>query len=479
MTAIEMVTVPKDTIKTVVATIVTQVARWSWWKPGTQADKDSLTAAVLAIKVPGDTVTVTAETAHRLYMMSAAETLYDLDWCAGEDDPKYPMNHPAATAALDLEGAVAEQAQATLNRLVAAETIADLEETGPSHAEPEPEKTPPPEPPPDRVGAAEAGGGTGGFPEDPDAPLTYLDKLSPEMRASVLAHRELAARQHAALAHTKVWTWERFTTSPRGRRQRETVTAEKHPDYWPCNYGSDSQQICGSLAVSPGHGLEPDEYREFHGENHELHPVIWRATWQLKQGAWRHRQHWCEAHLPDEYRPGVPREVPPPVKPHGKTEGKAPEPSYYAVWGHYDRTGQTKLHYWYRVQRGRREGSIQPWPPQRSHFGVLYKRDIPEEQACRDVFGCTPAEWARMYWDDVKAVRAAAMGEIAERPEEAAARFAVLQSTCCCCGKALTDERSKVYGIGPECRAGLTPDALKSISDHAARELAERLRQAS
>jgi Family of unknown function (DUF6011) len=95
------------------------------------------------------------------------------------------------------------------------------------------------------------------------------------------------------------------------------------------------------------------------------------------------------------------------------------------------------------------------------------------------VFGCTPREWEQRFWEDVKDIRRASMREIEEHPEEAAARFAVLQSTCCCCGKALTDERSKAYGVGPECRAGLPPEALMTISDYAAREHAERLRQAS
>lgn len=456
--AAEMVTVAKDTVKTVVGTIVTQVARWSWWKPETEADKLALTAAVLAVKVPGDTVTLAAEAAHRLYMMSSAETLYDLDWCADEADPSYPMNHPAARAALDLEGAVHEQALATWERLVNTETVADLKDITQQDGAAEQPKVTPPEPAPDHIGTQEYGGGRGSLGADG------------ELGA-------LAGRQYAALALVRIWTWERYVPGRRGGpRQREKVRVEKHPDYWPCNLGHDSQQICGSLSVMGGDGgLDPAEYREFHGETHELHPVIWRATWGHAQSTTRRRQHWCDAHLPDEYRPGVPHEVAPPVKPRKKQ----PEPSYYATVGRYDRIGRTRLHYWYRVQRGRDEGRIRPWPPGRSHFGRLALRDIPDVGTCQEVFDCTPREWEQRFWEDVKDVRQAAMREIAECPEEAAARFAVLQSTCCCCGKALTDERSKAYGIGPECRAGLTPEVLKVISDHAAREHAERLRQAS
>jgi hypothetical protein len=44
-------------------------------------------------------------------------------------------------------------------------------------------------------------------------------------------------------------------------------------------------------------------------------------------------------------------------------------------------------------------------------------------------------------------------------PDDAAARFGALTSRCCCCGRVLTDPTSRVYAIGPECRAGL-PDAV-------------------
>jgi hypothetical protein len=75
---------------------------------------------------------------------------------------------------------------------VDSETFPDLEELTDRDAGTE--KPRPAEPPPDRVSAAEAGGATGGFPEDPDVPLPYLEKLSPEMRASVLASREVSVR---------------------------------------------------------------------------------------------------------------------------------------------------------------------------------------------------------------------------------------------------------------------------------------------
>ena len=53
--------------------------------------------------------------------------------------------------------------------------------------------------------------------------------------------------------------------------------------------------------------------------------------------------------------------------------------------------------------------------------------------------------------------------------EAAATRFAVFRSRRCCCGKVLSDERSKVYGIGPECRRGISPDTLRRFVDAVAR----------
>ena len=147
-----------------------------------------------------------------------------------------------------------------------------------------------------------------------------------------------------------------------------------------------------------------------------------------------------------------------------------PEASYFAVTGHYYRAGLTKLHYWYRVRTGRDTGCIKPWPPRRSHFGRLYTKDIPDAEWCREVFDCTPDEWVHFYFADVRDVAQDALTEIREHPEQAAARFAALQSHCCCCGKGLRDERSKAYGIGPECRAGLPPGVLARLSELTARQ---------
>jgi Family of unknown function (DUF6011) len=313
----------------------------------------------------------------------------------------------------------------------------------------------PAEPPPDQVGTAEYSGGGGclGLPGELG---------------------ELAGRQYAALAQVKIWTWERYVPGNRrgGPRQRERVRVEKHPDYWTANLGHDSQQTCASILVGSNGDphLSPDEYRAFHGYDNEHHAVIWRVTWGHTQSTTRRRQHWCDAHLPDEYRPRADRETAPPVKPRKKQ----PEPSYYAVWASYERTRQAQVHYWYRVRKGADAGKIRAWPPGRTHFGRLYRADIPDEKTCKETFGCTPREWQDRYWQDVRDAKQEALVEIRKHPDEAAALFAALESTCCCCGRALTDERSKVYGIGPECRAGMDPDVLRQISAETAKVHAAR-----
>ena len=304
--------------------------------------------------------------------------------------------------------------------------------------------------------------------------LEYTEAASVSTRSYIWpeaerqASRELHDRYQAELEQVQSWTWERLAY-PRGesqaRRQRHVVTVKRHPSGWLDHAYPRQPTRCRTYS---GDWEKRLAYHEFHGENHELHPAIWHVHVEIKgsrkpsrEGGW-----WCDAHLPDEYRPDGPHEDAPPPAPREK---RAPEPSYFAVWGHYDRTGLTKFHFWYRVRIGRQAGKIQPWPPTRSRFGTLFARDIPSEQECRDTFSCSVREWRERYWQDVRDVRDAALREIDEHPEDAAAMFAAFHSYCCCCGKGLTDERSKVYGIGPECRRGLAPEVLKRIGDKTAR----------
>lgn len=130
-----------------------------------------------------------------------------------------------------------------------------------------------------------------------------LDSLSPDMRARVVALRQLEAQQRDEMTRVQNWRRERLVEPRYGtRRVREVVTVDLHPSYWPANLGFDRQKVCGSLSVG-GDGLSVDDYWAFHGPEHELHPVVWRVTWGGKRSRWTHTAHYCDVHLPAEYRP--------------------------------------------------------------------------------------------------------------------------------------------------------------------------------
>jgi Family of unknown function (DUF6011) len=135
------------------------------------------------------------------------------------------------------------------------------------------------------------------------------------------------------------------------------------------------------------------------------------------------------------------------------------QPDYFAV---PDPLDPAKLSHWYRSKRGRTAGKILPWPPRRNDWGALYRKDVlalpPGE---RDEYRIT-------HWRRVRAAREEVAKAIDADPIGAAVRFAAAQSFCCCCGKALTDERSKTYGIGPDCRQGINPAVLAVLIERMA-----------
>lgn len=125
---------------------------------------------------------------------------------------------------------------------------------------------------------------------------------------------------------------------------------------------------------------------------------------------------------------------------------KNDEPIYFAVPD--PDTGD--MTYWYRDRRG----SINPWPPKVGRYGPrmpsvagLSRED--RDAVVRDFVLSTAKPW-----------RERVMACLEANPDEAAARFAVFQSRCCLCSKALTDAKSKVFGIGPDCREGLPASLL-------------------
>ena len=130
--------------------------------------------------------------------------------------------------------------------------------------------------------------------------------------------------------------------------------------------------------------------------------------------------------------------------------------------GHYaipDPHDPGVITYWRRKNiKGKRavRPSFGPWPLKARNGPVLYTRDVP-----RDLRGQARAEWVRDWYATVRHPYDTAVAEaIAADTVKAGQRFAGLTSRCCSCGRALTDDHSKVYGIGPECRAGLTAEAL-------------------
>lgn len=134
------------------------------------------------------------------------------------------------------------------------------------------------------------------------------------------------------------------------------------------------------------------------------------------------------------------------------------EPTYYAV-PDLDTGDMT---YWMKDKRGR----LKPWPlDPPARYGPQLIDALPKGLGETERFA-----WARRWWDTVgkpwdEAIKAA----IAADPEAAHARFAVMSSRCCVCGRVLTDDDSKVWGVGPECRHQVS----ESFLQQARREIAE------
>ncbi len=140
------------------------------------------------------------------------------------------------------------------------------------------------------------------------------------------------------------------------------------------------------------------------------------------------------------------------------------QPDYFAIpdplddrWLDPDWLGTTRLSYWYRPKRGKKAGQLQPWPPRRNRWGRLTWAEVNAQPLDQR------EDFQIQHWAKVRAGRQEVARRIDADPELAAARFAEARSICCCCGKGLTDERSKAYGIGPDCRQGIDPQVLTAL----------------
>lgn len=126
------------------------------------------------------------------------------------------------------------------------------------------------------------------------------------------------------------------------------------------------------------------------------------------------------------------------------------EDGYYAI---PDPDDPGTMTYWRRT-RTARTSSLKPWPAKARYGPAVPRRsDIPADRAARDRFVTAWLEARRTYLARVVAA-------ITAGPEAAGCRFAELGVRCCKCGRALSDETSKVYGIGPECRSGISAAVL-------------------
>ena len=118
-------------------------------------------------------------------------------------------------------------------------------------------------------------------------------------------------------------------------------------------------------------------------------------------------------------------------------------------------------------------GCLAIWPP-KAWYGParLLKRDTPQG---RDAKLAWYTAWSNAWQSWATRVREA----LETDPHGALRRFAEFSVRCCQCGRALTDDTSKVLGIGPDCRRGIDPAFLAAVTTpqvaatHAAR--ADRL----
>lgn len=124
---------------------------------------------------------------------------------------------------------------------------------------------------------------------------------------------------------------------------------------------------------------------------------------------------------------------------------------YYAV---PDPDDDTTMTYW-RVRAGVRTR----WPAKAWYGpGRPLRADAPGPKG-------SPAyvAWMHGHFERMRDWNSRVGALLAQDPAAAARRFAELSTRCCACGRALTDEKSKVFGLGSECRTGIRTAALAAL----------------
>jgi hypothetical protein len=124
---------------------------------------------------------------------------------------------------------------------------------------------------------------------------------------------------------------------------------------------------------------------------------------------------------------------------------------YYAV---PDPDNAATMTYW-RVK----DGARYRWPA-KARYGPVPppRKDAPGVKGSPEWIA-----WAKEYGDRRWAWNVRVDAALTAAPATAAKRFAELTTKCCCCGRGLTDARSKVLGIGPDCRSRVDPGGVAAL----------------
>ncbi|MFE1539456.1 DUF6011 domain-containing protein [Streptomyces microflavus] len=122
---------------------------------------------------------------------------------------------------------------------------------------------------------------------------------------------------------------------------------------------------------------------------------------------------------------------------------------YYALLAPQDPDTMT---YW-RVRSGR----MTAWPAKAWHGPARpLVRDAPTDREQRIAW---MREWQALYRAWMEQLHAALLAD----PGTARRQYADLTTRCCQCGRTLHDDVSKVLGIGPDCRSGMSREVLAAL----------------
>lgn len=121
---------------------------------------------------------------------------------------------------------------------------------------------------------------------------------------------------------------------------------------------------------------------------------------------------------------------------------------YYATPDPRDPDQQ--MTYW-RSHTDQHGPGLDMWPTKARYGPLLYRKDRPKEPAAA-VDWMHRHQAKRLAW--IERIHA----ELTRDLTAAAGRFAELTTRCMCCARTLRDPKSKLLGVGPDCRRQLGLD---------------------